>query len=580
MPACDATSATGLIREARAPLTTAMHEFDILKDLVIVLGAAVIVVAVLRRLRLPSIAGFILTGVLVGPTSLGLVSGTHEVEVLAEVGVILLLFGIGLELSLDRVRRLWKVTLVGGGLQVAMTMVATASAGMWLGLEAGPAIFVGCVVSVSSTAVVLRGLSTRGELEAPHGRLAVGILVFQDLCVVPMILALPFLAGTGGTLREAAMTFGTAVFALVVVLGIAGLVASRALAFVASTRERDLFILTVFLICFGTAWAVSEAGISLALGAFLAGLVVAGSEFRHQALSDLIPTRDVLASLFFVSVGMLLDVRDVAAHAVPILGLLLAILIGKFLIVQLASLVLWRSLRVTTLAAASLCQVGEFSFVLLGAAAEAELLEQSLSHNLLVAIILSMLLTPLFIAFAPRLAGRMPAVSWLERDSLHGDGPATGEIADVVVVGYGLAGRAVASNLRDAGVSFVVVDVNPDNVDLAREAGDRAVLGDITRSHLLEEIAGEGTRLVVLSINDAHATQLGLRMAKEAAPNAATVVRTKYEIDRASLRAAGAEVIITEEATAAESMVQASLRFLGRDASALSAIPAPSAAQQ
>ena len=230
-----------------------MPELDYLKDLVIVLGAAVVVVAILRRVGVPSIAGFILAGALAGPTALRLVDDTRQVEALAEIGVVLLLFGIGLEISLERLRRLWKAVLLGGGIQVGFTVVCTAALARGFGLTPGPAVFVGCVIAVSSTAIVLRGLSTRGELGTPHGRLALGILVFQDLCVVPMILAVPFLAGGGGSTQEIALTIGTAAIILASVLVAASHLVPRLLAFVAQTRERELFILTVFLVCFGTA---------------------------------------------------------------------------------------------------------------------------------------------------------------------------------------------------------------------------------------------------------------------------------------------------------------------------------------
>ena len=431
-----------------------MPEIDYLKELVIVLGAAVVVVAVLRRLGVPSIAGFILAGVLAGPSALGLVGDTHQVEVLAEIGVVLLLFGIGLELSLDRLRRIWKAVLLGGGIQVALTLACTAILASWFGLTGGSAVFLGCVVAVSSTAVVLRGLSTRGELEAPHGRLAVGILVFQDLCVIPMILMVPFLAGGGGGAQEIVITISTAVLILVGALLAASRLVPRLLAFVARTRERELFILTVFLVCFGTAWALSLAGISLALGAFLAGLVVAGSEFRHQAMSDLIPAREILASLFFVSVGMLLDVSHVFENLMPTVGLLGAILVGKFAIILGTALVLRLPLRVGILSAATLCQVGEFSFVLLKAASGTELLGATLSHNLLVAIILSMLLTPVAIAFGPHLASGAARVPWLNR--LLGAEPPGIDAQEphrdhVIVAGYGLTGREVCRAVRKRG---------------------------------------------------------------------------------------------------------------------------------
>lgn len=542
-----------------------MHEIALLKDLVIVLGAAVIVVAILRRFGIPSVAGFILTGVLAGPTALGLVDDPRQVKVLAEIGVVLLLFGIGLELSLDRLRRLWKAILLGGGFQVVVTIACAAVVANQFGMSPGAAIFIGCVVAVSSTAIVLKALSRRGEIDAPHGRLVLGILVFQDLCVVPMILAVPFLAGQGGSTQEVLLTIGTALAILAGVLLAARAVVPRLLAFVARTRERDLFILTVFLVCFGTAWAVSLAGISLALGAFLAGLVVAGSEFRHQALTDLIPARDVLASLFFVSVGMLLDVSDLLQNIPSTVGLLIAILAGKFVIILCAALILRLPFRVCILSAAALCQVGEFSFMLLGAASGTELLSATLSHNLLVAIILSMMLTPLAISFGPHLASGAARIPWLNRLlGVQSPGIVTGEpLRDhVVIAGYALSGQAICQVLRSRGIAYIVVDTNPENVREAIAEGDRVVLGDVTRREVLEELGCKNARLVVLAINDANATELATRTIRELAPDVAIVVRTPYEMDREALRAVGATQIITAEAAASKALVTASLTAL------------------
>ncbi len=537
-----------------------MQQIEFLRDLVVILGAAVVVVALLRRVGVPSIAGFILTGVLIGPTTLKLVDDTHQVETIAEGGVVLLLFGIGLELSLERLRRLWKAVLLGGGIQVSVTVVLTALVATSLGLPGASAVFVGFIVAVSSTAVVLRGLSSRGELNAPHGRLAVGILVFQDLCVIPMILAIPFLAGQGGSTLEVLRTAGTAVLVLLGVLLAGVLLVPRLLAFVAKTRERDLFVLTVFLVCLGTAWVLSLAGISLALGAFLAGLVVSGSEFRHQALSDLIPTREIFASLFFVSVGMLLDVSDVMAHWLPITGILIAILAGKFAIVLGTALTLRLPLGVAILSAAALCQVGEFSFVLLNAASGTGLLGASLTHNLLVAVILSMLVTPLAIAFGPHLASGAGRLSWLNRRL---GAPPPGVDAQephsdhVIVAGYALTGRAVCQALRDAGVRYVAVDINPDNVRAARAAGDRVVLGDVTQHALLEELGCRDARLVVLSINDPRAAERAARTIRDTAPRVPILARAQYEMDRSALLAAGATEVITAEETASDAIVNA-----------------------
>ncbi len=535
-----------------------MPEVAYLQDLVIVFGVAVTVVTLLQRAGFPSIAGFVLTGALVGPTGLGLVNDAHHVEVLAEVGVVLLLFGIGLELSLDRLRHLWQAILVGGGLQVALTVAGTAGVALWFGLAPGPALFLGCIVAVSSTAVVLRALSTSGELEAPHGRLAVGILVFQDLCVVPMMLAVPYLAGEGGAIGDIVVTVGTALVVLVGVLLAARRVVPRLLAFVARTRERELFILSVFLVCFGTAWALSLAGISLALGAFLAGLVVADSEFRRQALSELIPAREVLAPLFFVSIGMLLNVADIGAHLLATLGLLGVILVGKFAIILGTALFLRLPLRVGILSAATLCQIGEFSFVLLNAAAGFDLLGAALTHNLLMAIVLSMLLTPLAMAFGPRLVGGAAYVPWLNR--LLDAAPPSIEMPEppsdhVIVAGYGLTGQRVCRAVREAGLTYIAVDRNPDKVRAAHAAGDRAVLGDVAHQEVLEDLGCRQARLVVVNINDTNAAESAVRTIRATAPHVAVIARAPYEMDIDALRSAGATEVIAAEATASAAIV-------------------------
>ena len=534
-----------------------MHEFGILRDLAVIFAIAVVVVAGLRRLHVPAIAGYIAAGVLVGPGVLRLVREVHQVELLAEVGVVLLLFGIGLELSLDRMRRLWRAIVFGGALQVAATGAATAGIAIFLGRPTGSAIFLGCVIAVSSTAVVLRGLAQRGELEAPHGRLAVGILVFQDLCVVPMMLAIPFLAGAGDT-GEALSALATAVGVLVAVLLGAYVLVPRLLAAVARTRQRDLFVLAVFLACFGTAYVVTGAGISLALGAFLGGLIVAGSEYRHQALADLVPRREALASVFFVSIGMLLDLRAIAADAVMVAVLLAAILAGKSLFVFLTAALLRLPLRVCVLTGAALAQVGEFSFVLLRAAGGTGLVPEPLGTQLLVAIILSMAITPVFLAAGPHLAAgasRAPLLERLlqvrvpepERDApeLHGH---------VIVAGYGMAGEQVTRSLRECGVPIVVVDLNPENVRRAAAAGHRAFFGDVTSPDVLEHLALEQASELVIAVNDPEAAIRAIRTARHHAPRLRILARCAYALDRERLLRHGADRVVAAEEAAAQEL--------------------------
>jgi CPA2 family monovalent cation:H+ antiporter-2 len=536
-----------------------MTELTVLRDMVVVFAVALVVVPLLHRIRVPSIAGFIFAGVLVGPGALGLIGEAHEVEVLADLGVVLLLFGIGLELSLERLRRLWKPIVMGGTLQVLLTAAAAAVITSQIGLATSSAVFVGLMVAVSSTAIVLRGLQARGEVDAPHGRLTLGVLVFQDLSVVPMILAIPLLssnAGGAGTWPVVEASLKALGVLLGVLLG-ARLAVPRALGFIARTRQRDLFILAVFLICIGTAWIVSLAGISLALGAFLAGLVVAGSEYRHQALADLIPFREVLTSLFFVSVGMLLDPREVWDSAGSTLLVVGGLLVGKVLLVVVVGAVMRLPLRVSVLAGVALAQMGEFSFVLNRAAEGTGLLPIAAGKTLTSAAILTMLLTPLALALGPHIAAGAGRVRWLTR--LLGVESAA-EAAErgqqwkdhVIIAGYGVAGQEVARSLRSRGdVPYVVVELNPANVQASMEAGDPAIYGDVTSLEVLEHLGIEDARELVVVINDPDAVTRAVSAARQAAPDLHIVVRTRYLADVPLLEAAGADLVVPEEAEAA-----------------------------
>lgn len=544
-----------------------MTELVFLQDLVIILTAALAVVTLLRRLKVPSIAGFIVAGTVVGPHALGLVQDLDQVEILAEIGVVMLLFGIGLELSLNRVRRLWRLVLLGGGVQVVTTILAVLGISVLLGRDVRSGLVLGFIIAISSTAIVLRDLSERGELETPHGRLALGILVFQDLCVVPMVLVIPALDKTAAD--------GTAVWVPLVTAGVvitgtlvaARVIVPRFLDAIARTRQRDLFVLSVFLICLGTAWVVSLAGVSLALGAFLAGLVVSSSRYREQAISDLIPLRDILTSVFFVSIGMLLNLRNVLDHLLPILGLFVAIIVGKFIIIFLTALVVRIPVRVGIMTAAALSQVGEFSFILLLAAGGTGLVEDPLASNLTVAIILSMLVTPFGLALGPHLASGIGKLGPLTRLLQVKTTQEMREIESphdhVILAGYGLTGRSLARALAEIGTPYVIVDLNTDNVRDAAARGEPAFFGDVTSPVVLEHVGIADAVEIVIAVNDPDATLRATRAARRAAPDLRITVRTAYEADVAQVMEAGATRVFAGETAAARVITDHVLKTMG-----------------
>lgn len=533
-----------------------MSELGLLSDLLIIFVVALLAVTALRRIGIPPIAGFIVSGILVGPGTLGLIRDVHEVELLAEVGVVLLLFGIGLELSLDRLKRLWKPVVLGGSLQVGITVGLTVVVVWSSGLSWRSAALLGFIIAVSSTAIVLRALVARGEVDAPHGRLTLGILIFQDLMVVPMMLMIPILAGDGLTTAQVVLPLVKACAVIVGVVVAGRLIVPRLLLFISRTRERDLFVLTVFVIVVGTAWVASLAGISLALGAFLAGLVVAASEYRHQAMSDLIPFRDVLTSVFFVSIGMLLDPAILWSHAAPI-GLLLAcIVVGKFMIVFLVAVALKLPIRVSILAGASLAQVGEFAFVMLKASEGTGLVEDVIADPLMAAFVLSMLLTPLALHVAPKIAagvgGNRILIRLLGVQSVD---ESTDQLdafdGHVIISGYGPAGEKLARALRDLAVPYLVVDLNPDNVRRASANGDPAYFGDAASTEVMEKLGAHRASVIVILINDATAEEMIVRAARRVSSHAQIIARTTYQHDRDRLVAAGATEVIAAEVEAA-----------------------------
>ena len=533
-----------------------MDNLAYLRDIIVILGLAVVIVTIFHRFKLPSIAGFILAGIFAGPQGFGLVNDIHQVEIFAEIGVALLLFGIGLELSLEKLRRLWKLVLAGGFLQVGLSISAAFIVSKLWDLPNNTAIFIGFLVALSSTAIVLRELQQRGEVDAPHGRLTLGILVFQDFSVIPMILVIPLLSGAGSSTGDLLSALVRACIIIVGVLFAARIIIPRVLNIIARTRQRHLFIMAVFLICIGTAWIISSAGVSLAIGAFLAGLIVAESEYRHQALADLIPFREVFASFFFVSVGMLLAPGIIIENIILILVLLVAIMTGKFVIVLITAAIIRMPLRVCLMAAISLAQVGEFSLILSHAAQGTGLLEKSLETNLISAAILSMFITPFAMSLSPYIAaraGRFRVLSRLLKVAATKD--AFDDVRTIrnhiIVGGYGFAGQELSQTLDECGIRYIIVDLNVENVWRASHKGRLAYFGDITSPEVLERLGIMHAKELVVLINDPGAAERAVKVARSLVQNLYIVVRTSYLLDIEPLLASGADEVIPAEREAA-----------------------------
>lgn len=518
-------------------------------EAVILLALAAAALSVTDWLRLPSVVGFLVVGALAGPGGFGLVSDPDRVRSLAEIGVVFLLFEIGLELPLDRVRSLWRPALVGGGFQLGVTLGGVAWVCHGLGLPWTTALVVGAGVSMSSTAIVLRLLADEGQIDAPGGRMAVAILLMQDLAIVPFLLALPLLAGEAGQAEGVLWALLRMVGALAIVgFGVWFLV-PRVLDRVAQSRSSELFSLLALLLVLGSALVAEELGLTLAVGAFLAGMAASASPYAHQLFSEVVPLRGVLLGIFFTAVGMLFDPLRVWAEPTTLLVDVGAIMIGKLVIVTAAAVWLLRqSLRVGLEAGLALCQMGEFSFVLLGAAAQIGLIEPVLQQRVVAASITTLLVSPFLIRFAPAIAGTIS-------DRLSHPGAAlpttVAEVEEdrprVVVIGYGPAGQTLIRLLRSLDVPFIAVDTNPSAAVAAERSGEPLLYGDATRPQVLQHLQVDRARLVAVAISDALATRRIVTRIRAMAPSTPILARTRYvrEVDRLSM--VGANVVVAEE---------------------------------
>ncbi|MEX1024187.1 MAG: cation:proton antiporter [Planctomycetota bacterium] len=514
---------------------------SLLVELVLALTISIPVVLVLRRVGWPSAAGFLLVGAALGDHALGWVRGGTQVESLAEIGVALLLFTAGLEFSLTRLRSLFS-SVARIGVVMFATLVA-ASVGLFarkLGFET--ALFLGLAAALSSTALGLKLLADENELATPHGRLTVGVLLLQDVAVIPLLLAVPLLAGIDGQgLTHTLHVSGKALLLVAGTLAFGRFGFPRLAASVVRAGGRELFVLLVVCLAFGASLLAHELGLPLALGAFVAGLAIAETQFRHQTLSEILPFRDAFGGLFFLSMGMLFDVGLLVEAPLTIAALLAFLLVVKGGATAAAAYWVSRSKRTALLVGATLMQVGEFSFVLASEAVSVGLLTPVDFQLLLVVAVLSMLVTPL-----PRrlLAswGQLARTAGLAQESADET-----EHPDVLIAGYGFAGKQLAFALEALGIAYHVIEMNPTTVRRGRAEGVPISFGDIGRADVMLASGLVESRIFVLAISDLAATRRGIALAHRLAPSTKIVARTRYVADAHEFRALGADLVQPEE---------------------------------
>ena len=528
-----------------------MGEFHFLQELIVVLAATIGIVFFFQKLNLPTIAGFLLAGVIIGPNALGLIRDAGTVDVLAEIGVELLLFTIGLEFSLAQLLSLKRRIIGVGLLQVGLTILAAVGVATSFGVAVKTATFYGFLVALSSTAIVLRVFRERNELNSIQGQMATTILLLQDLSIVPMILLVPLLGASGsGTLAEIAWTILKALLALAAIVWTARTLLPSMLHQVALLRNREVFLLFIVFVCLGTAWLTSLAGLSLALGALIAGMVISESELSHQIVADMLPLRHTFSGIFFISIGMLLDLELLYQHLAPSVSLLAGLVSIKSLIVVLLFWWFYKSLRLGVILGLSLAQVGEFSFILAKLGMEHQLLAPAEKQIFLAASIMSMIATPFMIQFAQPLAFRILGRSRKKRRSRAVQPVVEASHAlgnHVIIVGYGLNGQNLARVLKEVGIPFCILEMNPDLVYEARGRGEAVSFGDGSRSEILEQARIQDARVLVIAISDPTATAQIVSLARRLRNDLTIIVRTRYVAELDSLYRLGANEVIPEE---------------------------------
>ena len=522
-----------------------MPDMGFLHDIVILFGFALLVISVSSRLKIPPVVGFLLTGMVVGPYGLGLVHDIEIVKIFAELGVVFLLFIIGLELSPARLKRLGRIILLGGGVQSVITMGLVVGISYGLGYSLNIAIFFSFLVTLSSTAVVLKLYSERRELETPQGEASMGILLFQDFLIVPLLLVVPVLAGqSDASLGDFALRFGGGLLVIALFFLAGRYLLPHFLRILVYTRIRELFVIGALFACLGMAVVTEELGFSLVLGAFLAGLMIAESDYRYQVLAETGSFRDVFNSIFFISVGMLLRLDFALENAPAILGLGLAVMVIKFVGLIVATTVLGYAWRIRLIAAIGLAQFSEFAFVLIQAGQVFNMLDEWTYQMAIASAVLTMVLTPLLVNAGPLLVNR------LMKTDVQDVAPPEDEAEEgtqAVIIGYGTNGSYLARALKNAEVSYSIIDLNGRAVREAKAAGEPIIYGDSTQREIQEKAGMHGAEIAAFAISDRGALRDSVRLARALNPEIFIVVRASRMSEVEELQECGADMVVTNE---------------------------------
>ncbi|MHB8854393.1 MAG: cation:proton antiporter domain-containing protein [Ignavibacteriaceae bacterium] len=520
-----------------------MPQYTFIKDIVIILLVSLPIIYLFKKINIPSILGFLVAGLIIGPYGFKLIADIQNIKAMAEVGVMLLLFTIGLEVSLTRLVKMKKMLFYAGGLQIVITITVSSFILYLFKIPFNQAVFYGMLVSLSSTAIVLKLLSDRNELETPQGKISLVILIFQDLAVVPMIILIPVMGGNENfTIGKILLQLLYAFASVGVIVFLAKLLMPKILHQLVRLRIREALTVGTIMLLLGTAYLTHAIGLSFAIGAFIAGLILSESDYSHQITAEILSFKDVFNSIFFVSVGLLLDLQFVVDYFFLLLAVTAGIIILKSSIITVLIKVMKYPLRIAVMTGLVLSQVGEFSFVLSQAGLRFNLINLNFYNAFLASSIFTMLLTPFFIKLAPALGFKIGDISLpqkkQDKNNLSGH---------VIIVGFGLNGKNLARVLKETGISYIVIEMNPNTFKQEKAKGERIIFGDVIREGILHVAGLERASVIVYAISDPVASRRGLQIAKKINPNVYAIIRTRYTSEIDDLINLGADEVIPEE---------------------------------
>lgn len=534
-------------------------DINMLKEAVFIFGASILIFLAFQRFSLPSVLAYMLAGMLLGSSGLGLINSSHQIELFAEAGIIFLLFIIGIEFSIKGLLRIGRAVFLGGGMQVGLTIAVVFLFGRLFGLEAPKSVFLGFLIALSSTAIVLKLFQEKGMTTSPHGKISLAILIFQDIIIIPMILLVPILAGTGGNVGvELLLMLFKFGIVLVALYFLSRTVVPFILDRVIKTRSRELFLLSIVTIIFAVAWLTHELGLSLAIGAFFAGLIISESDYSHQATANILPFRELFLSFFFVSVGMLLDLGFFFEHLPAIIALTLALILVKTVIVFFTVIWLKYPVRTALMTALALFQVGEFSFLLASIGIRNDLISNEVYQYFLATSIITMSMTPFLMGYAEPLSDflirallprkvrrRLLSFRALRKQQ---EEEMQVELTDhLVIVGFGVNGKNVSRAAAETEIPHIVVELDPEVYKLARNAGVPVVFGDATDEIILQHLRIQKARIAVIAISDPESTKKIITQMRMLSETVHIIVRTRYIEEIEEILRIGADEVIPEE---------------------------------